>query len=996
MHPTLKNQRYSLLANSGIQFLDWTIAKTTDNPLRYFVRSKASGPLVHAVPDKLPGSFRLPSAGEGDDEIVRPEYQYPLYDSLEVYAGHWLPVPFLRLSPEELCDSGPDNWARVFISPCTSDDSPRTLTLAFDTTTGGTETRHLQPDHSDCDDGQRFIPGWQTIQIASFLEHRWLNDWISLAFSRQATDDRATSARFTYQAHYLNLLEVIASTLPCHEITLLPADETIQPVSVSLFLDLGNSHSCGIISEQHQTDDNPLLHSRELMLRDLSMPGKEGSLLFSSNVAFAPCPLDIRDCSVASGRSSAFLWPSLVRTGDEAERLTRELNRSEGMQGVSSPRRYLWDDTTPARRWYYPASGDDEPAPAVVSAFTLLINDQAETLCELAREQQFPVLHASYPRSSLLMFMICELICQAFCQMNSHHHRQLMPEYSAPRQLHSVVMTLPAAMSAAEKQKVLTLTRQALALIRQSMTYSTDASGRRTVTDYWRQLPRVRADVDEASCGQLTWLYQQLYGTPVTGDPCTHLLNRWQRPEGRLPPNGLRIALIDIGGGTTDVSVTDYLPVATATPVPVALRPGLLYRAGYPLAGEDLLYDMIKSFLLPALEHHLTRQGFERSWAIIRQLFTPGASCEGDTPWRQQFARQFFRPLAISILAFSQQSASDSDDQDVPQRTALDWLPAIPEYQVIDYFSVRVAEISGSDAECQLLAMPLSVTHQDIDAFFSSNNFRAGKLLQKICDNVTDLHPDVLLISGKSAALPAIHRLLTRHSPLPDSHIITLGGMTASESMPFCRDGELADGKCSAVTGALIHQLTRSQRFYPRYLVAGQLRPANIICELGLINADLSLPASQVVLQLPPIITAGASFIFSVFLQLRLSLGYRTSQDDQLPASPLFTLLIEPQQQVEHGCDDGVTVNLCWQADNDGQFSRLPVVTQVTDSQQNKLPISLVGIRLNTLATHGQQFPAYWTDDGRITVTESLDQNRSPVPSATAAIPPTVEVLRQN
>ena len=125
MYPTLKNQRYSLLADSGIQFLDWTIAQTTDNPMRYFVRSKASGPLVHAVPDKLPGAFRLPSANEGDDEIVRPEYQYPLYDSLDVYTGHWLPVPFLRLSPEGLCDSGPDNWARVFISPCTSDDSPR-------------------------------------------------------------------------------------------------------------------------------------------------------------------------------------------------------------------------------------------------------------------------------------------------------------------------------------------------------------------------------------------------------------------------------------------------------------------------------------------------------------------------------------------------------------------------------------------------------------------------------------------------------------------------------------------------------------------------------------------------------------------------------------------------------------------------------------------------------------------------------------------------------
>lgn len=972
MYSDLKNQRYSLLADSGIQFLDWSIQQTADNPMRYFVRSKASGPLVHAVADQLSGAFHLPSVNGGDDEVVRPEYQYPLYDCLNLYAGTWLPVPFLRLSPEGRYDSGPDNWVRVFISAPTSANESQAMTLAFDTTTGSAATRHLQPDDCDCDDGQSFVAGWQAGQIAGFLELGWLNDWISSVFLRQEEENLTSSARFTYQAHYLNLLELIASTLPCHEITLLPADETIQPVNVNLFLDLGNSHSCGIISEQHQSDNNPLLHSRELMLRDLSMPAEKGSLLFSSNIAFASCPLDIRDCSVASGRSSAFLWPSLVRTGDEAVRLTRKLNRSEGMQGVSSPRRYLWDDNASAARWYYPAGDGEEPVPAVLSPFTLLINDQAELLRELTQEQQFPVFHASYPRSSLLMFMICELISQAFSQMNSHHHRQLMPEYSAPRQLHSVVMTLPAAMSAIEKQRVLQLTRQALALMRQSMTYSTDASGRRSVADYWRQMPQVRADVDEASCGQLTWLYQQLYGTLVTGDPCSRLLSRWQRPDHNFPPNGLRIALIDIGGGTTDVSVTDYLPVASSTPTPAALRPGLVYRAGYPLAGEDLLYDIIRFFLLPALELHLTCQGFDRSPAIIRQLFAPGASCEGDTPWRLQFTRQFFRPLAISLLAFSQQAASGKMEHKEVAGTARDWLSTLPEYQVMNYFALRVAEISGSSAECRLLAMPLAVTREEIDAFFASEHFRSGKLLQNICDNVTEKHPDILLISGKTAALPAIRRVLTRHSALPDSHIITLGGMTASESIPFCREGVLADGKCSAITGALIHHLTRTQRLYPRYLVAGQLRPANIICELGRLNTDLSLPASQVVLQLPGIISANALFSFSVFLQLRLSLGYRTSQDEQLPASPLFNLFIDPELRSEYECDDGVTVTLCWQADSDGQFSTLPVVEQVTGSRQDKLPTQLIGIRLNSLATHGEQFPAYWTDDGRITVMEDV------------------------
>ena len=48
------------------------------------------------------------------------------------------------------------------------------------------------------------------------------------------------------------------------------------------------------------------------------------------------------------------------------------------------------------------------------------------------------------------------------------------------------------------------------------------------------------------------------------------------------------------------------------------------------------------------------------------------------------------------------------------------------------------------------------------------------------------------------------------------------------------------------------------------------------------------------------------------------------------------------------------------------------MVEQVTGSRQDKLPTRLIGIRLNSLATHGEQFPAYWTDDGRITVMEDV------------------------
>lgn len=976
MQSSLLNQRFSLLANSGVQFLDCPLPPDIGNDMRYFVRHKANGPLVRAVADPHQAVFRLPALAGAEDEIVRPEYQLPLSDCLECYAGVWLPVPFLRASPSGHCAHGPVNWVRVFVTQPSTPDEPRMLTLAFDTTTGNALTRHLQPDMTDCDNGQCFIPGWEDQDIGAFLELSWLSDWVAPVFHQQNSATVVSSLRFCWQAHYLNLLEIIGSALPCHGIVLLPADHIVKPVAVDLFLDPGNSHTCGIISEIHQSDENPLLHSRELMLRDLSRPGEKSSVLFSSNIAFAPCPLDVSACSVASGRSSAFLWPSLVRTGNEATRLTRELNRSGGLQGVSSPRRYLWDDSPGINGWYYPATEASQPRQAVQSPFTLLINDQAELLRELSADQQFPVFHGHYPRSSLMMFMLCELISQAFCQMNSHHHRQQMPEYSAPRQLRSVILTLPAAISAPEKEKVLALTRQALNLIRQTMTYSTDASRRRAAGDYWQNMPLVRADVDEASCGQLMWLYNQLYDNPSATNPGKQLLEKWQRGPGEQPRSGLRIALIDIGGGTTDVSVTDYQPAEYGSSAPLVLRPSLHSRAGYPLAGEDLLYDIIKVFLLPALQQHLIRQGFTQAGAITRQLFSPGASSEGDTPWRQQFVRQFFRPLAIRILGYSQQLTADGQAAVPLYAAACELLPRLPDRRVTDYFALRVAEMSGNRSDCALAAMIVSVSPQQLEDFFQSEHFRAGRLLSLISDNVTKEQPDLLLFSGKIAALPAIRRLLSHQSQLPESHIISLDGISANESIPFCRNGVLADGKCSAITGALIHQLTRHQRLYPRYLAAGQLRPGNNIREFGPLNAELMLPASQVVLRLPAVVAAGAEFMFTLFLPLRLTLGYRASGDELLPASPLLILFIDPAGRINDECDDGVNVTLCWKADNEGQFSQLPEVVEVTDHQQTPLPASLVCVRLNSLATHGEQSPAYWTDDGRIAVTGSPPASR--------------------
>ena len=58
-------------------------------------------------------------------------------------------------------------------------------------------------------------------------------------------------------------------------------------------------------------------------------------------------------CSRRSGRSNAFLWPSLVRIGSEAARFREEAQGGEAASGMSSPKRYLWDTAPVPQPWRF-------------------------------------------------------------------------------------------------------------------------------------------------------------------------------------------------------------------------------------------------------------------------------------------------------------------------------------------------------------------------------------------------------------------------------------------------------------------------------------------------------------------------------------------------------------------------------------------------------------------------------------------------------------------
>ena len=132
-------QSVTLIANSGVQFLDFGLTPQDTASNGRFVRKTANGPLLRPDFDLVNGRYTLPATDGGQPEVVKPESTIPLHNSLNVLDGVWLPLPFLRFNPPRTFVDGPDNWARVRY-----ESFPRPTRLAIRTGSPSRSTARLQ------------------------------------------------------------------------------------------------------------------------------------------------------------------------------------------------------------------------------------------------------------------------------------------------------------------------------------------------------------------------------------------------------------------------------------------------------------------------------------------------------------------------------------------------------------------------------------------------------------------------------------------------------------------------------------------------------------------------------------------------------------------------------------------------------------------------------------------------------------------------------------
>ncbi|WP_438284313.1 virulence factor SrfB [Pseudomonas alabamensis] len=871
-----------LVNDSGLQFLDFAVrldpakepagrfARMGNTLIARLLLNHETREYFHLGPVNDNGQAgqheRLVSVVDEEDLTLS------LQSSLALLDGLWLPAPFFRFLPPERFDEGPTNWARmrlVRLAQPDVDGNTHRLTLAFDTRAMASSQgmQYLAPTQDDINAGASFRLACQARQSRWFLDQQWVRLWLEEVYrdSQKARPSEDVDEEIDEQrhlGHYLNLLSLMARPVP-EQYTQAPARLPVPdiklaangvaslepPIPVDLVLDVGNSRTCGILIENHGQSGDGLKHNYVLQIRDLTCPEQVYSQPFESRVEFAQASFGKENFSVQSGRHDAFQWPTIARVGAEAGRLSGRRKGTEGSTGLSSPKRYLWDENAYLHGWRFNSAyvrSDSEPK-ATAAPFSHRVTKLGQAFYKLKHEDdRLPAFTPQYSRSSLMTFMLAEVLTQALVQINSPAQRTRMGHTQRPRQLSSVTLTVPPGMPQVERSLLNDRLLQAIALVWKCMGWhdgDLDPAKARASNDIPAPripLPKVKVEWDEASCGQLVYLYTEIREN-FAGHP-QEFFDTLARPD-KTDREAVTLASIDIGGGTSDLVITDYRLERVSEHAGgsnVTILPAQRFRDSFKIAGDDILLDVIQRFVLPGLEQAFAEAGVQAPRALLSRLCGDESTSAQDAVLRQQLNLQVFTPLGLHLLALYERF-----DPEVPCTVHE---PSYAEVlalthgeigeRVREYVASNVRRADGGSAQFDLGQVRLRVDLVAIHQAFLKGQINLCKVLDALTEVVFHYPCDALLITGRPSRLPGVLAYLRRKVPLPPGRIVPMDGYRVGGWYPFHRNGRIDDPKTTAAVGAMLCLLSEQRKISNFYFSVARLKPYSTVRHIGKLDEN--------------------------------------------------------------------------------------------------------------------------------------------------------------
>jgi len=526
---------------------------------------------------------------------------------------------------------------------------------------------------------------------------------------------------------------------------------------------------------------------------------------------------------------------SAVRIGLEAEDVAQTI-RTEGdiLLGLSSPKRYLWADD---ENWlegdvWHMADPDDRCGTRNYVALLqgplirylseddpdeLLLPDPADTQIredELAREVPLKPRHA--PRI-MMVAAIYELLAQAYTYVNSTAYRTQTGTPERHREIRSLSLSYPSGMIQQERERFQKQVQKAVDLF--AVTLGRSQSHK----------PVAALSIDEASAVHLTYIWSEL-----------QLVNRdvrlWFQSVGRerevaaeepsapraaaaspastaraLPPSRsrpgrsgrtepasdkleVRIACIDIGGGTSDLMIARY---TFASGVVDSIVGEVLHRDGISLAGDQLIKRLLERIIIP---HFAERTGMGLD--EMARLFGPEISANrAFRSQRVSWINRLFVPLA---QAYIQHAVDDNLDEPITHDDG-----QFVAQEVLDAMQAGINKIY--QAGMINIRQPLEL-YFDRGAFEEVVHEVFDELLFDFCGRIARHEVDIVLLAGQPTKLQYIQDRVRLYLPLTASRVVPMHNYYAGTWYPY-QDAQLgqlgviSDPKSAVVVGAAIRSL---------------------------------------------------------------------------------------------------------------------------------------------------------------------------------------------
>lgn len=552
------------------------------------------------------------------------------------------------------------------------------------------------------------------------------------------------------------------------------------------------------------------------------------------------------------------LSPALIGGGKAPEGAARILGQvrlnTDARFTLSSPKRYAWDEEAVGRRGgtYWKQIPNDTD-PAIPDAFDDLrglfrfymdpgaVDWQWENQPTIDDFRGKPMVSSppEYPRRDAICWFALSIIEHAYRQINSAGYLSMVGRESLPRQLRQIRVTYPSGWTWEEQSKYLAQWQRAVDLF--ALTHLADP---RPISLSSReeggQKPLlVERSLDEAVCSQLPVLYSDVTFLGGDGVP-------WFEIYGR---EGATVVMnVDIGGGTTDISIIRYdlrRDLATGSgrlmgaKGNTGIQSTLLFRDGNSTAGDMLVKRIVEKVLLPAWLKAGGLDNFQDNPAARRALLTllkaPATEAIAQVDPKAssklvRVVRLVFIPLVNQWL---QQLTFAETYPDTPRRPLNireiihpDCLRDLNELAL----KVIVAKCDHWGNEDNLLRLrdprhfkewfdrlvekdevPFRLgaqLHAEIPALDSCIEDVFAEMFASLGLLVARTRCDLVILSGKPSELPHMRRLLVDHLPVLPQRIVQMRNFPAGDWYPFVSDDgiKINDAKTCTVAGAALYQ----------------------------------------------------------------------------------------------------------------------------------------------------------------------------------------------